>query len=722
MSRCKFAFFNAFLLAFLALPAYSQGPLICPVSATPVIVRSEGLAEKMGDIVLKCTGGTPGLVITGNLSISLSVPITNHLAPGATGDILVTVDTGLGPIQQSVNEELQTPQGQVVSLNGLTFTTPSSGNVTIRIDNLRGAANRTFAGQEVVASLALNNLSTMTLINNSVVVARPQPGLLANSSSTTIRCVGSPLPTTINLANLFATATYFESTRLTEGFPSAFQPRGSILESAGTRFLVKYTGIPAGIMLFVPDFIAGDDAQQPTSGGDLGRPQAIGSYIPGSGTLVLARVVGADSNGNGGLPLSGTFGSATQLPITAGSTYVVYEVLDANDTKIESAQFPTFVGTAATGVTPGTANVAISFAPLSTDATASSAPIPRFVAAQPPSDCLALNDCGASYFPAMQVFAQSIIFTAIQGGLALQPPGYIAVQNPNRDFSVLNWVASVKYVNGADWLTIEQPFGQNNGSVRVFAQPQKLAPGTYNAFVIIDGGVAGTQSVPVTLIVSALTSPPPVTTPPPTAPPSNNPAVTSVTNGANYLPGAVVAGSIASIRGSKFSGKSVGVTFDGTDARILSSTDTQLNVLVPDGMSGRSSAQVVVTVDGLSSTAMTVPIAFAAPAICENCILNPDFSVNNATSAAPTAGSVHIFLTGLPASAGTILVKIHDRDDLTPTLSGAANGLPGLQFVDVTVPADLPSMTTTALVCVVDASGVKTCGAPAPITLTATQQ
>ena len=55
----------------------------------------------------------------------------------------------------------------------------------------------------------------------------------------------------------------------------------------------------------------------------------------------------------------------------------------------------------------------------------------------------------------MQIFAQSIIFTAIQGGLALQPPGYIAVQNPNRDQSVLNWVATVKYQNGSDWLTLD---------------------------------------------------------------------------------------------------------------------------------------------------------------------------------------------------------------------------------------------------------------------------
>ena len=59
------------------------------------------------------------------------------------------------------------------------------------------------------------------------------------------------------------------------------------------------------------------------------------------------------------------------------------------------------------------------FAPVSTDITAnSSAPVPRFIAVQPLSDCQSIGDCGASYFPSIAVFAQSIVFTAIQGGLA----------------------------------------------------------------------------------------------------------------------------------------------------------------------------------------------------------------------------------------------------------------------------------------------------------------
>jgi uncharacterized protein (TIGR03437 family) len=285
---------------------------------------------------------------------------------------------------------------------------------------------------------------------------------------------------------------------------------------------------------------------------------------------------------------------------------------------------------------------------------------------------------------------------------------------------VLNWVASIKYQNGADWLTLENPFGLNNGSIRVWAAPQKLAPGTYSASIVIDGGLAGIKTVPVTLVVTALpANPTPTPTPTPVPPvPANTPGVTSITNGANFLPGPVVAGSLATLKGTKFTGKTVAVTFDNIPATVLYTNDSQLNVQVPDGLGAKTSAQVVVTVDGLSSTPMTVPLAFAAPAICDSCVLNQDFTVNTATSGDPVSNIVHIFLTGLPESGGTVLVKIHDREDLTPAFTDVPPSLPGLQQVDVVIPGDLPAMTTMAQVCVVDASGNKVCSAPAPLTLT----
>src|SRR6266496_2896306 len=94
------------LFTLFSVPSFSQTPLFCTASATPLAVRIEGLAEKMGDIVLGCSGGTPGAVITGNLSISLSVPITNRLTAGTPSDIVVTADTGSGPLPVAFTAQL----------------------------------------------------------------------------------------------------------------------------------------------------------------------------------------------------------------------------------------------------------------------------------------------------------------------------------------------------------------------------------------------------------------------------------------------------------------------------------------------------------------------------------------------------------------------------------------------------------------------------------------
>src|SRR5581483_11089279 len=136
----------------------------------------------------------------------------------------------------------------------------------------------------------------------------------------------------------------------TEGFASAFRAKASG-EDSGTRFVVNYSGFPANAHIYIPDFVAGSDAATPTNGGDLGGSPAVGQYVPGSGTLLLARVVGADSNGVGGIPVPGPTGSSaakldsvTEVPLNSGAGYVVYEVVDSNPGAAENAQFPTFVG------------------------------------------------------------------------------------------------------------------------------------------------------------------------------------------------------------------------------------------------------------------------------------------------------------------------------------------------------------------------------------------
>ncbi len=69
----------------------------CRAAAVPAIARVEGLSERVGDMVLNCTGGAPGGVLRGELTlISFDGPVTNRLLANGALDIIVTANNGSG--------------------------------------------------------------------------------------------------------------------------------------------------------------------------------------------------------------------------------------------------------------------------------------------------------------------------------------------------------------------------------------------------------------------------------------------------------------------------------------------------------------------------------------------------------------------------------------------------------------------------------------------------
>ncbi len=703
------------------LPASGQ----CVLSSVPNPVRAEGLAERMGDIFISCSGSNPGAVLAGNLSVMLPVSVTNRIANNnLTTDAVLSADTGAGPVPLPV-QALVGPQS--VTFNGINFTVPASGSFSLRISGIRAAVHQlaTITTQQVQAFVSYNLNSSFGLNQSSIVVAYANPGLLATLVDRgQITCTGSALPSTLTLANLFAQGTNFASARLTEGFATAFQPQGPG-ESNGTRFLIQYSGFPAGAQLYVPDMIAGSSAAVPTSGGDLGTPQAVGQYVPGSGTLLLVRVPYADATGTGYTVSAPTgngpilLNSVSQVPLTNGSGFVVYEVVDASPNIRESAQIPTFIGLPANSG-PATAGESVMFAPVSTVSTASaSAPIPRFAAVQPASDCAVLGDCSASYFPKLSVLPNPIALTGVAGGAMTSSPGYIPIQNAGS--GEMAWTASVQYTTGSGWLTVDNTSGVNNASIRVYANPKSLAAGTYQANIVIDAGpLAGSATLPVTLTVS----------PAPGSSGSSStgsgsgsgstatPSVTisKVVNAATFDQTPLVAGSLGTAIGSNLSGKAVAVTFDGHAATLLYTGATQINFQVPAALAGKGSSTMVVTVDGVSSAPQTVILAPAWPAIFSNGVLNQDYSVNASGSGAAAGSYVSIWTTGIPDGA-TVSVQIADRQGLVPAYAGAAPGVPGVQQVNVAVPADLAPGSVPLFVCAT--TGGNTACSPAHVLVVA---
>jgi uncharacterized protein (TIGR03437 family) len=680
----------------------------CQVSSTPLQVRAEGLAERVGDIGIQCSGGAPGSTLNGNLALFLPVSVTNRVdADNFTTDAVVSIDSGTGFAPSAVRGQVS---GNSIAFNGLSFSTPT-GSLNLRISGVRAATSQFGSGsqQPVLASIS----STLPIDQAQVVVAYPRTGLTATLYSTGITCVGSPAPATFTLANLFAAGTFFASTRLTEGFSSAFEPKQPGTNN-GVRFLVKYSGLPAGARIYVPDAVAGSDALSPTSGGDLGVPQSVGQYVPGSNTLLLVRVNGADATGTGGFAVSAPQGSGPQVlnsvsevPLNGGSGFVVYEVADANPGVQESAQFPTFI-TLASINTPATAMESVSLAPVSQVATASTtAPVPRFVAVTAPSDCNALGDCNASYFPKLMADATPIQISAIaNGGPMTSPNGYITVRNAGG--GLLAWSVAFTYQSGSGWLFVDYPSGTGNASVRVWSDTKTLAAGTYQATITINAGSAGSQTIPVTLTVTPALPPPPPPTP-------SQPVVSQVVNAASFQVTPLVAGSLATVMGSHLSGKSVSAAFDGIAATILYASDSQLNLQVPAALAAKTSANLVMTVDGVASAPKMVTLAPAWPAIFAHGVLNQDSTLNGGSATAAPGDVLQIFLTGIPKNT-VVSGQIGDQKNLAPLYSGDAPTVPGVEQVNLAVPAGAAPGSALVL-CATPPGGQTTCSEPYALAL-----
>jgi uncharacterized protein (TIGR03437 family) len=647
-------------------------------------VRAEGLTERLGDIVLRCSGAIPGSVFSGNLILSLPVIVTNRVdANNQTRDAMVSVDLGSGEVPTGIAGQVS---GNSISFNGISYTAPPSGNINLRIFGVRAAMNLLGLTSAVPVQITASLSTQLAVDQSQLVLAYSQRGLFSSTSSTGISCYGSPVPDTLDLPSLFAAGTAFASTRVTEGFATAFEARTAGLDT-GTRFLVNYTGFPAATHLYIPDAVAGSSALQPTAGGDMNLPQAVGQYMPGSGALVLIRVTGADANGAGGSSVVApqgvgavTLGSVSEVPLTNGSGYAVYEVAAANPNARETAQFPTFISLPRF-TPPAVAQETIALAPVSTVTTASAtAPMPRFTAVPMQSDCQIFGDCAAPVVsvPRLLLDASPIRMSAVAaGGPMTSSPGSFLVHNAGG--GSMDWTAPVIYQQGSGWLILDPPSGTNEATVKVTANTKSLSAGTYQAAVIVNAGVAGSNSIFVLLTVTAADPPVPV-------PVTPSVVVSQVLNAATLQVAPLVPGSLATLMGSHLSGKSVAVTFDGTPATLIYSSDTQINLQVPSALGSKSSTTLVVTVDGVSSTPQTIPLAVAWPAVFPHGVLNQDNQENTPSAAAKSGDILQIFATGIPKLA-TVSVQIGDRKDLVPLYAGEAPTCPGVQQVNVAVPA-----------------------------------
>jgi uncharacterized protein (TIGR03437 family) len=186
-------------------------------------------------------------------------------------------------------------------------------------------------------------------------------------------------------------------------------------------------------------------------------------------------------------------------------------------------------------------------------------------------------------------------------------------------------------------------------------------------------------------------------------------------NAASFAQAPVVAGSLATILGSALTGKSVSASFNGQPATVLFNNATQINLLVAQALSSLTSTQLSVTVDGKTSLPMTVPVAQFEPGIFSGAVLNQDSTVNSSINGAAAGSIIYFYATGLSGS-GTITARIGSTEITNLYYAGPAPGYPGVQQINLAIPAGLGAITTELFACGTSA-GAEVCSLPVPLTL-----
>jgi hypothetical protein len=683
----RLSILTAALAAACAFAPGAHAVVQCQLSGVPLEMRAHGLAEPVGEVVLRCMGGAPFSSVEGTFQLAISSLVANRPDQGYLNEAGVALDLN-GTWQPLFGVRARLLEPNSVVFDPFVTSFDANGQLGLRFSGVRSETRN-----EVIALVGFSGNPQLPVPVATVVVGRGTGIGLGAVSTATIPRASPELPPDVDFAALVNLRAPFITTRFTESGAAVLRPRANQHEG-GVRVVVQFPGVPEGGRVFVPAAIAGSSALQPTSGGNLGAPPAGGQYMAlPAATLVLSLIRGADPDGVGGnqvffpLPSINTLDRVEPAEFVDGLHYAVYEVLDANQGQLESAQFPAWVVMPPDWRAGGPVlRSQVSIGPVSDARGAQAlAPVPRFAANVAANDCGLVNDCAAPYFPHLRVTPITPTeFTAPAG--SGHQIGNVIVENTGGN--LLEWVVTVRYMNGADWVRFFPAAGVDRATVRYDVLPAALAPGEYRAELVITG--AAGAGVSVTPIVLRVTEPLPPAEPPP--------VVRDVVKAGNRLPGPVAPGSLAIVLGEGFTGES-SVIVGGIPARVLLAEPGELLIEVPPAIDpALARAPVVVDRGGLQSTPWGVELAPVAPAVLF--ALNEDDGERNGAGFPVMAGRVlQLYVTGLMLAVEPVFVRIHDRDIEDLLREDGFEQAESARLLRFIVPEDLPAMRTAVLVC-----------------------
>ncbi|NWF85296.1 MAG: hypothetical protein HXY18_15890 [Bryobacteraceae bacterium] len=656
----------------------------CTVAAAPQPIAAEGAAELVSAVAIECSGLAAGQVVEGSVGVSFSRRVSNRRSGEVLEGPVFELEAAPGVWTAFPAAAVLADQA-TVRFDNLRWTAGSNGAFNLRVRGVRVDA----AAERVEASVRLFLSERLDLPVQRVAVGEGQNSLAA-ALMNTLATRGPAPGADADFRAMMRLQPPVAAVRVTEGYPSAF--------AAGTRFLIRFAGVPEGVRMLLPDVVAGSSGMFPTRSGVFGRAaDAGGQTIDGSPQLLLVRVMGAQINGEGGLAAASGFGALRAAETGRGTPYGVYEVVSADAARMESAEIPAWVAVPPGFDTPFGESIVrptVLLAPVSeSEGAHPTAPVPRYKPVSPAADCEIVGDCTALWFPRMRIVEPSPLnFTAVAGG-GLQI-GRAGVNNDGG--GLLEWRVGVRAPAGFTWLSNSDGTGVQNGGIQYDVNPAGLSPGDYEAQLVFEQiapptGRRDERAYTVRLKVTpAPVTPPPVTPPvkpPPTAP---APQIESVTIGPARLGPPFAAGSLIQVTGTFF-GERPEANVAGVAAQVVTAAGGVIGVILPETLpAGRH--PLVVRSGEVSSAAWMIEVVPSAPVLLF--ALNEDGAPNSADAPAARGGLIHLYATGLPVGA-TAGAMIHDRGVDTTVEEG---GKPGVRLILIQVPSDLPAMKTTAAV------------------------
>jgi len=425
-------------------------------AGVPPLVRAEGLAERVGDIVLNCTGGTPTAngvdVPKVNFRVFLNTTVTSRLLDGAWNEALLMIDepdpanqrlcqsddgctikgVGAEPGVDYVNgpdgagnAPPNVWQGQAIFGN-----TPGAGNTVewlgvpvdppgtqavriIRITNIRAnAAEKGVGGglipSQLIAFISATGTTSIPINNPQQIVAFVQDGLTFSADSASFLQCNSPEvagnPIGITFSERFATAFLRRNTATSDGSPTAIANQ----DTPGAIYNTETGFYNANLPTWHNANLAGLASQGTRLVASFSNiPAGVDLYVSNvntnmtTGVQVACIVPGADSNGAGGTPDCSDPSGETQVSLVSGAGSATWEVVADDPVSVQDFVFTVrvyYVANTTAGIPAlGTGSVGGSYGPISNLTAATTVDLqPRFVDDSVLADFITINSCATN--------------------------------------------------------------------------------------------------------------------------------------------------------------------------------------------------------------------------------------------------------------------------------------------------------------------------------------